>query len=115
MVHRRYFLLLIFAAGGDSIVECEGDDDPTQIARAHSAPVYRQYTTREEAEQVRGPIVRHAPFTGHFRCTCGERLVFSEESRALSVMPDFRREGGLKIGSCPKCGLIHLTRNQPRA
>ena len=120
---RRYFLMLVFAAGGETIIECDADDDPVDVARKHHAPMYRKYETRADAERwrlayrtgagvmERGEIVNHNPGTAHFRCTCGERLVFSEQSPSLRVLVGLRHGGGVKIGACPKCARIHSTRS----
>ena len=124
---RTYFLLLVFAASAVAIVECDAGDNPNQVARRHRAPMYRRYSTRADAERgsrynmtggglaEAGQIVSHTPGTAHFRCACGERLVFSAESRALKVLVNFQQEGGVKLGSCPQCGSIHATRNLRRA
>ena len=51
--------------------------------------------------------VAHRVGTAHFKCTCGARLVFSAKSFQRTCVVDLKREGSLKTGRCPGCGVIH--------
>jgi hypothetical protein len=61
---RRYFLLLFFDGGGESIVECEADDEPRQIARARGAAIYRKYASRKAAERRLAQDLQHVETLG---------------------------------------------------
>ena len=51
--------------------------------------------------------VMHKRGTGHFRCECGARLVFSRGTGRFEALLDIRILGGIKTGRCPQCARIH--------
>jgi hypothetical protein len=56
------------------------------------------------------PAAIHSPFTGHFRCDCGARLLFGihSDTLGLMVLVNQAREGNHKTGTCPRCGRRHI-------
>ena len=54
--------------------------------------------------------VMHNRGTGHFRCECGERLVFSSGTGRFQALSDLRMLGELKTGRRPQCARIHGVR-----
>lgn len=69
--------------------------------------------TSEEPDVGQSPAwdtsqpIAHPVGTAHFKCTCGARLVFSEKSFQRTCVVDLKREGSLKTGRCPVCGITH--------
>ncbi|MBV9503822.1 MAG: response regulator [Acidobacteriia bacterium] len=51
--------------------------------------------------------VSHKKGTGHFRCRCGERLVFGRTG-TFTPLARITRVGKLIRGQCPNCGLFHF-------
>jgi hypothetical protein len=54
--------------------------------------------------------VMHKPGTAHFRCRCGQRVTFSTGSLAITPLAHLRKNGDVKTGECPVCGLKHAVR-----
>jgi CheY-like chemotaxis protein len=77
--------------------KCLGADDVL------SKPITPEWTAT--VERLRG--VFHSPGTGHFRCRCGERLMFGSGPGMLTPLAETTRVGKLKRGRCPKCGTLH--------
>ena len=60
------------------------------------------------------PMIRtipHNPGTAHFRCQCGEHLVFNSAPGPFTSLSNLRRDGSSKTGRSPKCDLVHSVRN----
>ena len=59
--------------------------------------------------------VQHADGTTHFRCACGQNLLFAESSASTWILSvtNYQREANLKKGECPKCGRAHRAHIHP--
>ena len=66
----------------------------------------RPMSTLKPLDLVDAAIV-HALGTGHFKCACGERLMFGTEPGALTLLIEQRQEHGRRMGTCPRCGRVH--------
>jgi len=71
----------------------------------HDKQLLRPAATHKTLGPV--PDVTHPPGTGHFKCVCGERLMFGTEPGALTLLIAQRREHGSRIGTCPRCKRVH--------
>jgi FixJ family two-component response regulator len=70
-----------------------------------AARIPTEATTPQEFRQF-----EHRPWTGHFRCPCGVRLTFAQDSIIYLQLSDIRRDGQSKYGNCPNCGVAHIVR-----
>src|SRR5229473_2256206 len=80
------------------------------ILTAHQSSLNRKFRLAISflQERVRRmEIITHAPSTAHFKCVCGERLVFSVKPGAFRALANLKRDGNLTIGRCPLCSRMH--------
>ena len=60
-----------------------------------------------ERERALFGFEAHSPTTGHFKCRCGESLVFGTEPSAHTLLVNQRQDANRKTGECPRCGCLH--------
>src|SRR5262245_34558696 len=59
--------------------------------------------------------IQHSDGTTLCRCPCGKRLLLGPRAYSLEIIAvvNFKREGNLKTGDCPRCGETHLAHIHP--